>query len=200
RLNNKCVQRFVLAIWILASPHTGSNQRTVHTHFVAAQIAGDLSDYAEGYSTSCNGIQQPRPGAIYSAVGHLDYGVGLDLKADITIPGECEVNLPIDVPARELGIDAALALRIEEVTSPENDGSYGVGSQIIIDVRFSSIVTVEGSPTLRLRTGCHDDSCSTPEVQTFFCRATRGEFAISFNGETMPNIDAGMNEASGMCF
>lgn len=27
-------------------------------------------------------------------------------------------------------------------------------------------------------------------------RASRGEFAISFNGETMPNIDAGTSEAS----
>lgn len=36
--------------------------------------------------------------------------------------------------------------------------------------RFSSSVLVEGSPKLRLRTGCHDSSCSTPEVQTFVCK------------------------------
>lgn len=37
-------------------------------------------------------------------------------------------------------------------------------------VRFSSTVFVEGSPTLRLRTGCHEDSCCTAEVQSFVCR------------------------------
>ncbi|CAM9114790.1 unnamed protein product [Hapterophycus canaliculatus] len=198
RYDNKCIRRFILTIWIFGSPNNRSNQRTVQsiwsTPFVATQSAGASSGYSADYSVGCDGIQQPRPGAIYSAVGHLDHGVGLDLKADISIPGECEVNLPIDVPTRELGIDSTLALPIVEVTSSEGDGIFGVGSQITIDVRFSSTVFVEGSPTLRLRTGCHDDSCRTPEVQTFFCRATRGEFAISFNGETMPNIDAGINE------
>lgn len=51
-------------------------------------------------SASCDGTQQPRPGAIYSAVGHIDYGVGLELKADLSISGECEANLPIAVSSK----------------------------------------------------------------------------------------------------
>ncbi|CAM9289872.1 unnamed protein product, partial [Sphacelaria rigidula] len=61
-------------------------------------------------------------------------------------------------------------------------------------VRFSSAVVVDGWPTLKLQTGCHEESCCTPEVQAFICRATRGDFAISLNGQTIPNIDAGTEE------
>lgn len=41
----------------------------------------------------------------------------------------------LQVLARELGIDANLALPIVEVTSSESDGTYGVGSEITIDIR-----------------------------------------------------------------
>lgn len=71
----------------------GGDSSPWSTPFVAAQS----TEASEDYSTTCDGSQQPRPGAIYSAVGHLNYGVGLDLKADISIPGACEVNLPIEV-------------------------------------------------------------------------------------------------------
>lgn len=39
------------------------------------------------------------------------------------------------MPARELGINASIALPVIEVTSSELDGSYGVGSEITINVR-----------------------------------------------------------------
>lgn len=60
-------------------------------------MAAQSVEASEYYSASCDGRQQPRPAAIYSAVGHFNYGVGLDLQADISIPGACEVNFPIDV-------------------------------------------------------------------------------------------------------
>lgn len=89
----------LLGIWcilgstdVLLSYHGGRHSAWT-TPFVAAQSVESI----EGYSASCDGHQQPRPGAIYSAVGHLNYGVGLYLKADIGIPGACEVNFPIDV-------------------------------------------------------------------------------------------------------
>ena len=95
RVGGKCIQRGLLGIWWIFGSIT--NQRGVRspwpTPFVAAQVSGTSGDY----NVTCNGNQQPRPGAIYSAVGHLNYGVGLDLKADISIPGACEVNLPIEV-------------------------------------------------------------------------------------------------------
>ncbi|CAM9191715.1 unnamed protein product, partial [Laminaria digitata] len=39
----------------------------------------------------------------------------------------------LQVPARELGIDASVALPVVEVSSSELDGSYGVGSEITIN-------------------------------------------------------------------
>lgn len=68
---------------------------------------------AEEYSNTCNGRQDPRPGAIYSAVGHLNYGVGVDLRADMSIPGACEVNLPIKVRCCNTG-SAGLACALSE--------------------------------------------------------------------------------------
>ena len=69
--------------------------------FVAGQ--SDSSDSSE----QCDGHQQLRPGAFHSAVGHLNYGVGLELGADIKIPGACEVNLPIDVSTVSLTSDTS---------------------------------------------------------------------------------------------
>lgn len=103
-LLQRCVN---LGVWsILGSTDLLSHQGGPHcawtTSFVAAEGAGE----SESYSASCDGRQEPRPGAIYSAVGHLNYGVGLDLKADISIPGACEVNFPINVSsASECSID-----------------------------------------------------------------------------------------------
>lgn len=93
RHGTKTIQRFLVLLWILTvgSPDVGSRR------LVAVQGAQAASSASENLSASCDGRQQPRPGAIYSAVAHLNYGVGLDLRADISIPGECEVNLPIDV-------------------------------------------------------------------------------------------------------
>lgn len=74
-------------------PHHGGR----HSAWTAAFAAAQSVESSGSYSASCDGHQEPRPGAIYAAVGHLNYGVGLDLKADISIPGACEVNFPIDV-------------------------------------------------------------------------------------------------------
>lgn len=43
---------------------------------------------------------------------------------------------------------------------------------------FSSAVVVQGSPALLLNTGCRSESCTTPEVQSFTCRADEGAFAV----------------------
>lgn len=109
---NGCVyvQRFVVVLtlwWIFGSldslvSNTGREglaRSARSTPLVAAQRTNndDTSSTTGVYSTSCDGRMQPRPGAIYSAVGHLNYGVGLELRADMSIPGGCEVNLPIEV-------------------------------------------------------------------------------------------------------
>lgn len=103
--DRKSAQRFILIgiLWIFGSPDCLLTNRGVSrssvplARFVAAHSTDRSSSTSLEESAACDGRQLPRPGAIYSAVGHLDYGVGLELRADIPIPGSCEVNLPIDV-------------------------------------------------------------------------------------------------------
>lgn len=114
KLLHRCT---LLAIWwIFVSPdrlflgRTGgansSGGRPWPTHFVAGQSYSDSSSSSVssqnhgGGDAECDGHQQLRPAAFHSAVGHINYGVGLELGADIKIPGACEVNLPIDVSTR----------------------------------------------------------------------------------------------------
>lgn len=63
----------------------------------AAQTAADEQKTSMSSGAICNGLHYPRPAAVHKAVGHVNYGVGLELKADISIPGACEINLPIQV-------------------------------------------------------------------------------------------------------
>lgn len=63
----------------------------------AAHTAVDEQKTSMTSSTICNGRHYARPAAVHTAVGHVNYGVGLGLKADISIPGACEINLPIQV-------------------------------------------------------------------------------------------------------
>lgn len=101
-INGKSIQGFAFATWwIFGSPDflltNEYGVRSTWSTLADAQTVQASSGAPDDYSATCDGRQQPRPGAIYSAVGHLNYGVGLDLRADISIPGACEVNLPIDV-------------------------------------------------------------------------------------------------------
>lgn len=79
------------------------------------------------------------------AVGNPFGGSGASLEpmlqasaVDPTRDAEVRSSLPLNnpkVPSRKLGIDATLALPVVEVTSFESDGTYGVGSEITIDIR-----------------------------------------------------------------
>lgn len=60
--------------------------------------------------------------------------------------------------------------------------------QIPIFVEFTSPVIVKGKPDVLVNTGCHEDGCTTKEVQSFTCFADNGAFALSFNGGVVPNI------------
>jgi hypothetical protein len=50
----------------------------------------------------------------------------------------------------------AFAASVTNVTSTSNDGSYRAGTTITIDVSFSEVVIVTGTPQLRLETGASD--------------------------------------------
>lgn len=99
----RVVLLFVIVFWWYASPCTYmdvSPDRGLGINVgrtAMAQAIEIISRNRGRDRSSCDGRQHPRPAAIYSAVGHIDRGVGLELKADINIPGACEVNLPIQV-------------------------------------------------------------------------------------------------------
>ncbi|CAM9465274.1 unnamed protein product, partial [Phaeothamnion confervicola] len=146
-------------------------------------------------AATCDGRAQSRPRpVVIEAVGHVDYGVQVDLRAEMHIGDECEMNLPIEVPPLGLAIDTMAPAAVVTVSALNDDGTYGVGDRIYVTVQFSEAVYVVGSPSLSLRTGCHQDDCRTVETQEIYCKATRGELAISFNGETMPNVLAGASQ------
>lgn len=94
-----------LVLWIFGSPNSlkpekgnaGLYRRRWPAQSVAAQNTDNSASASEESTSICDGHQKPRPGAIYSTVGHVNYGVGLGLRADLSLPGACEVNLPIDV-------------------------------------------------------------------------------------------------------
>lgn len=95
----------LLALWwifvspgsLLSDPTKANSSGPWPTLFVAGQRYSDSSTASEDHGAECDGHQQLRPAVFHSAVGHINYGVGLELGADIKIPGACEVNLPIDV-------------------------------------------------------------------------------------------------------
>ncbi|PIR49109.1 hypothetical protein COU80_01715 [Candidatus Peregrinibacteria bacterium CG10_big_fil_rev_8_21_14_0_10_55_24] len=93
----------------------------------------------------------------------------------------------LNVVHRELraqsGGDASQEIVIEEITSRNDDGIYGTGSMLFIDVRFSQLVLVEttdGTPSLLLETGENDAAAtyifgSMTETITFRYQVGPGE-------------------------
>lgn len=76
---------------------TSSTVTNRHATFSSNWFATAQATTTEGHTAICDGRLEPLPGAVYSAVGHVNYGVGVNLRADIGIWGGCEVNLPIEV-------------------------------------------------------------------------------------------------------
>lgn len=87
-----------------------------------------LSWFTEAHTTNpgCDGRSEPRPGAIYSAVGHVNYGVGIDLRPDIGITGGCEVNLPIEVCIKALERPYIYIYLSTTTTSPQTTVTRGI--------------------------------------------------------------------------
>lgn len=105
------------------------------------------------------------------------------------IPDGGELLLPIEVPREPIQMDSNGPVKVTRVYSDHTNGSFGVGEKIRIFVEFTSAVQVVGdAPSLLLRTGCHDSSCHTREVQRLRCRATKGKFAVAFAGQQVMNI------------
>jgi hypothetical protein len=91
----------------------------------------------------------------YAAIGSLDLN-GATIK-DIAV-NNATTTLPIPGERGSLGRNKSIAVdgiipAVTNVTSPNPNTTYGVGSVIYIWVSFSEIVYVTGSPTLALNSG-----------------------------------------------
>lgn len=105
------------------------------------------------------------------------------------IPDGGELLLPIEVPREPIQMDSGGPAKVTRVYSDHADGTFGVGERIRVFVEFTSAVQVVGdAPSLLLRTGCHESSCHTREVQRLRCRATTGKFGVAFAGQQAMNI------------
>ncbi|EQC37100.1 hypothetical protein SDRG_05327 [Saprolegnia diclina VS20] len=129
------------------------------------------------------------PRAAYvNSIGNVGAVQNIRLEADLAIPAGRELQLPITVPPIIMAVNSNAPAKVVSVTTSHADGAVGVGEVIDISVQFNSAIDVVGSPGLILRTGCHSPACRVPEIQTFFCRATSGAFAIAFNGQAVTNV------------
>jgi hypothetical protein len=141
---------------------------------------------SQGQKT-CGSANQ-RPVAAATAVV-TDGAVDIELRAQLAIA--CQLSLPISVPVQLVALNGSSNAQIVAVRSLVPNQEYASGDTVLIGVDFSAPVTVTGgTPTLQLSTGCHHSDCVTAEVQTFACTASRGAFAISLQGETIPNVNA----------
>jgi hypothetical protein len=141
---------------------------------------------SQGQKT-CGSVDE-RPVAAATAVV-TDDAVDIELRAQLAI--SCQLSLPISIPVQRVALDGSSDAQILAVKSLVPDQEYASGDTVLIGVEFSAPVTVAGGvPTLQLSTGCHRSQCATAEVQTFVCKASRGAFAISLQGETIPNVNA----------
>nr|AIG56509.1 secreted protein [Achlya hypogyna] len=135
------------------------------------------------------GADEAVPRAAYvNSIGNVGAVQNIRLEADLAIGAGRELQLPIYVPPITMAVNASGPAKVLSVTSPHANGLFGVGEVIDIQVKFTSAVDVVGAPVLQLRTGCHSAACAVPEIQTFYCQATSGQFALSFNGQTVRNI------------
>ncbi len=115
-----------------------ANDTLNFTYTVAANNTSSDLDYASTGALALNG------GTIKDTLGNI---AALTLAA----PGA----------ANSLGANKAIVIdttapTVTSVTSSTTDGTYGTGSNISIQVVFSEVVNVVGSPTLQLETGTTD--------------------------------------------
>ncbi|RLN25864.1 hypothetical protein BBJ28_00000847 [Nothophytophthora sp. Chile5] len=112
------------------------------------------------------------------------------LEANLAIPDGGELVLSIQVPHEAVKLHSHGPAKVTRVYSDHADGKYGVGEVIHIFVEFTSAVQIvgKGAPWLLLHTGCHDSSCHVREVQRLRCQATKGKFALAFDGQKVGNV------------
>ncbi len=191
---------------------TGVPQLTLETGVTDAVV-----DYASGSGTSVLTFTYT------VAAGHtaadLDYAATTSLAlnggtiADST-GNAAAVTLPAPGAAGSLGATKAIVIdttapTVTNVTSTTADGTYGVGATVPVQVTFSEVVTVVGTPQLTLETGAADAvanyaSGSGTSTLTFNYTVAAGHAtsdldyvattSLALNGGTIR--DAGSNDAT----
>jgi hypothetical protein len=142
---------------------SGTDTLTFRYTVAAGESASDL-DYASTTALTLNG------GSIQAG------GVG----ATLTLPapgaaGSLGAN-------KNIVIDTAAAT-VANVTSPTADGAYATGAVIDVTVRFTSTVTVTGTPQLALNTGATANYLSGSGTDTLTFR-----YVVAV-GQTTPDLD-----------
>ena len=75
------------------------------------------------------------------------------MKSQYDLATDTVVKLPVDVPQEYLSLFGTLPPRLVSITSQNEDGIYGPGDIIYVDLKFTGNVSVSGTPTLTLNTG-----------------------------------------------
>ncbi len=125
----------------------------------------------------------------YSATSSLALNGGTIMDSALN---NANLSLPLPGSAGSLGANKAIIIdttapTVTGVTSSLADGSYKAGQVIPVQVNFSEIVNVTGTPTLTLATG-------TPATTAVNFATGSGSTSLSFNysviaGNTSPDLD-----------
>ena len=186
---------------------TTSSAQTVATFTDpgGAEALGDYSatiDWGDN-KTSTGTISGPDSHGVFTVTGSHLYGSSGVFTVKSTISHD---SAPTAATNSTADVSAAAATTVTGVSSTNAAGSYGVGSTIVIDVSFSDIVNVTGTPKLALNSGgsASYSSGSGTKTLTFTYTVAAGQdanpldesstTALTLNGGTIK--DQGGNPAT----
>ena len=118
----------------------------------------------------------------------------IQLKSEFDLLPGSFTSLNIDVEEENLSIYGLIPPKLIGIISENSDGIYGHGDLITINLEFTAEVDVTGIPTLTMNTGCHSNDCFIPEIQSFYCAAELGSFAIQFDDQYLMTIDSNLTQ------
>jgi Dockerin type I domain len=133
----------------VAGGSTGTVTLATFTDPAGAEVLGDYSASINwGNGTAAGTITGP-VGGVFTVTGSRTYAAAGSFTVTVTISHDA--STPTVVTDTANVSDAASV--VTNVTSSTADGTYGVNKVILIQVSFSSVETVTGTPQLALNSG-----------------------------------------------
>lgn len=151
-----------------------------------------------------NGSAPPRIIQVNCSVPDGEYGAGEEINITVLFTtrivwrpkladfSDTWVGSSVDVPQRWVLSNTEKRMlgplnTVEEFNSQWARGVHPSAQQKRINA---------SQPTIRLATGCRrqNRNCFIPEIQTFHCKANKGALALSWNGHTVRNLDASLDQ------